>query len=307
MNMKGCFFVATGVLFLVLCAGSLFADVFAKENDAESLYGKGVHAFFDADYRSAIKFLSKVAELDSEDPRPYFFGGLAQLRLGHDDEAEAMLKQAAAFEWSGRSTREFNVSDALKRIQGLERLYIESFRRQAKLEAEQADQNRQLEKYGQEQDEHKSILAKLAKGSELPPPEPSRFIGVAPFGARSIDPFRDPNGVDNADKLIPADGVTPITKSSKAPTVKEPARIAAPMKPKDTKKDGGDPFGTSADEKKEKPAADTAPAKPKDTKKDDEDPFGASADEKKAADPPKDEKKEEKKEEKKDDDDDPFK
>ena len=244
MIKKGCFLVVGGVLSLVFCAGNLFADVFGRENDLENLYGKGVHAFFDADYRGAIRSLSEVEELDGADPRPYFFLGLAQLRLGQDDQAEGTLKKAAALEWAGRSARDFNVSDALKRIQGLERLYVESFRRQAKLDAEKADQNRQQERYGQERAENKSILARLAKGSDLPPPESSRFIGAAPFGARSIDPFRDPGGADNADSL------TPIAKPTTSQTDRGPVETTT-AKPKT---DDEDPLGMSADEKEEEPA-----------------------------------------------------
>ena len=233
MSKKGCFFVAVGVLSIMLCTGFLKADVFGKANEADSLYGKGVHAFFDADYQGAAKLLAKVEELGSEDPRSYFFLGLAQLRLGQIDKAEATLEKAAAFEWTGRTARDFNVSDALKRIQGKERLYVESFRRQAKLDWEKADQNRQRERYGKRQVENRSILAKLAKGSDLPPPKQESTIGTAPFGARSIDPFRVSDEPNDADKLIPIGGATPTAPPQSEKTDEEKG---------DTKDDGDDPF-----------------------------------------------------------------
>lgn len=276
MSKKGIFFAAVLVFCMIPGSGRLFADVFAKENEAESLYGKGVHAFFDADYRGAIKTLTKVEELGSEDPRPYYFLALSYHRLGKSDEAEATFKTAAKLEWEGRSARDFDVSNALKRVQGKERLYVESFRRQAKLDWEKADQNRQEEKYGQEQIESKSILAKLAKGSELPPPEPSRFIGVAPFGARSIDPL--PGAAEDA-KLIPANDVAPapLPKSAAKKTEdgEEPAGTAT-TKPK--KDDDENPFGASTDEKKEEPAGMATTSQAKEEKKeekkaDDDDPF----------------------------------
>ena len=286
MNKKVFSLVAVAVFCTALSAGCLLAGVFDKENEAENLYGKGVHAFFDANYRGAVKLLKKVEELGSEDPRPYFFLGIALSRLGKGEEAEATLKKAAALEWEGRSARDYNVSDAIKRIQGTERLFVESFRRQAKADWEAGDQIRLEKRYGQEKAAGKSILAQLAKGSELPPPEKSQFVGVAPFGARSVDPQRYSDAKDGVDNLVPTDDVkpTPLAKTEKEDAPKPKAKAAK-------KEDVAD------DDEKEKPAAATA----EEEEKDSEDPFGMSDDEKKDDKPKKEEKKEEA------DDDDPFK
>jgi tetratricopeptide (TPR) repeat protein len=253
---------------MVLCDEQLCADVFAKESEAENLYGKGVHAFFDTDYAGAIKLLTKVEELGCEDPRPYFFLGLAQYRLKQKDVAKETFKKAAELEWTGRAAKDFNVSDALKRIQGKERLHVESFRRQAKADWEKADKSRQQERYGQERLDGKAILAKLSKGSELPQPKQESAGGIAPFGAKSIDPFN-------------------VSKA------KEEPKTSLPQSKKQEVDE--DPFGPSAEEEK--------PEEPEESpvmSVEEED------DDNKAEEPKKEEKKEEKEEEKKDDDD-PFK
>jgi len=307
MSKKVSFLVVVAVFCAALSAGCLTAGVFDRQNEAESLYGKGVHAFFDGDYQGVVELLAKVEELGSEDPRPFFFLGLAQWRLGQKDEAEATFKKAAKLEWedrTGRNAAYYGVSDALKRIQGKERLYVESFRRQAKSDWERADQTRQQVRYGQEKDKGRSILAQLAEGSELPPPEPRRFVGAAPFGARSVDPFRDPDGADDPDKLIPVDDITPIAKPVKKETDQPVAQSVE-------KEDNSDSFGAADDEMDDDAADKPTPAKPK-TPKDDTDPFGTSDDDMDDADPfdPPDarEKKtdEPKMVEKKTDDDDPF-
>ena len=235
MSRKVSFLVAVTVCCTVLCVGRLSAGIFDKQNEAERLYGSGVHAFFDGDFQEAVKLLAKVEELGSEDPRPYFFLGLAQRRLKLDDEADETFKKAAKFEWEGRSAADYKVSDALRRIQGKERLHIEKFRQQAKLDWEKTDDLRQQIRYGQEKDKDRSILAQLATPSELPRPKQQPFVGAAPFGARSVDPFRDPDGTDD-DKLILADDVAPTVR----PTVSPPTKPAT--------EDDDDLFGTSGDE-----------------------------------------------------------
>jgi tetratricopeptide (TPR) repeat protein len=156
------------------------ADEFIIANEAEVLYGKGVHAFFDGDYKSALTIFGRVEYLASEDPRPYFFSALARYRLDNGSaEADKYFKKAAKLEWEGRAVREYNVSDALRRIQGKERLHIEQYRTQAKIEWQKAKSISDDIKYGQQTKNDKKIIADVAKG----------FAVTEQFGATSTDPY----------------------------------------------------------------------------------------------------------------------
>lgn len=279
MDRKVYAFAAILVLVGFFCVHPAEATVFSVENKVENLYGKGVHAFFDGAWQESVSILSEVEKLGSDDPRPYFFLGLAHRRLGKADLADKYLKMAAQKEWDGQSGRDFNVSDALRRIQGRERLAVEAYRKQAKLDWQKEEGRRRQIKYGDEKTKDREILVRLAKP----------VIATAPFGARSVNPFD-------------------VSTSVRPESVREadtPATAQAPASE-----------GTLKSKDEEKPAAakddDPVEAEKKDDEKagdmeadEDDDPFADSADEKKADEKEKsDAKKEDAKEE--DEDDDPF-
>lgn len=179
--MSGNCFLTTLSFVLVVCCHvvSLFGDTEFKVNRSESLYGKGVHAFFDKDYAGAVGLLAQAEQLGSEDPRPYYFLALAHFRLKHNDKADDYFKKAARFEWEGQSARDYNVSEALRRIQGNERLHVERYRNQAKLDWQQAEKRKRDILYANEKAVEKRILTEMSKHP----------VAVVPFGAKSIDPL----------------------------------------------------------------------------------------------------------------------
>ncbi|HBT77124.1 MAG TPA: hypothetical protein DEB39_09400, partial [Planctomycetaceae bacterium] len=197
--------------FTCIAAASFGADQFLRERQAEFLYDRGVHSFFDQDYTDAIAKLKKVEVLESVDPRPYYFLGLSYNRIKDKSNADKYLKKASRLEWEGRSARDYRVSDALKRIQGRERLQIESYRKQAKRNWEKVETKRLETKFNQTKAEENAILAAMRKQPEPIPEAPEvPFVGTAPFGARSVDPFRSPEKENEArDRLIPADDQKP--------------------------------------------------------------------------------------------------
>ena len=313
MSGKRCFLVAIAVFSAALCVGSLHAGVFDTVNEAENLYGQAVHAYFDGDYEGAVNLLTHVDELDPKnlykDPRPYFFLGLAYCQLRQTELADEAFKKAAKIEQESLAARDFDVSGALRRIQGAQRLRIEEYRKEAKSVREEKEQKSFEVKYRETESErrHRILQGMAAPALQRP------FIGQAPFGARSVDPFREPDGAEDPDKLIPTDDKSPasLPKPEKAEEANEkpdePTPMAMPDKPK---ADDKDPFETPDGDKKEEPAVMTTPDKPK---ADDKDPFETPTDDKKedsdemaTPDEPKaDEKKPD--EPKKDDDDNPFK
>ncbi|MDR2439183.1 MAG: hypothetical protein LBE12_07430 [Planctomycetaceae bacterium] len=214
--MSGNYFWATTLSFVLFtCCNivSLFGVTEFKVSRSESLYGKGVHAFFDKDYEGAICLLTQAEQLGSEDPRPYYFLALSHFRLKQNDKADNYFKKAARFEWEGQSARDYDVSGALRRIQGNERLHVERYRHQAKLDWQHAEKRKRDILYANEKNNEKRILTEMAKHP----------VVAAPFGAQSIDPLGTGKKIevqileDSSSKpkkeLLPAEETTPSNSS----------------------------------------------------------------------------------------------
>ena len=106
--------IAIVVSLTFLCwAGALLAD----EVLLGQIYGTGVHSFNQGDYVGAYNALTSAIKGGSNDPRAYYFRGLAYLKLGRDDEAKADFAKGAELEVAD-SVNEFPVNRSLERIQG---------------------------------------------------------------------------------------------------------------------------------------------------------------------------------------------
>jgi hypothetical protein len=139
------------IVFCFFCGGALFAaDSSVVTDESDSIYGKGVHAFFDRHYEETVTILSKAEELKSSDPRPYYFLGLAYLRQKQTGQADRYFKKAAQLEYGGRAARDYVVSESLRRIQGEERLRIEKIRTEERSNARLREQRIQEARYGSE-------------------------------------------------------------------------------------------------------------------------------------------------------------
>ena len=87
------FVLLAGVV--VACSTALSS---AQEVVLGQLYGSGVHAYFAGDFVKAYDQLSGAIKGGSQDPRVYYFRGLAYLKLGRQPEAVQDFKQGAALE-----------------------------------------------------------------------------------------------------------------------------------------------------------------------------------------------------------------
>ncbi|MDR2761797.1 MAG: hypothetical protein LBB88_04270 [Planctomycetaceae bacterium] len=174
--------VTSILFFALLTIADISADEFTITNEAEILYGREVHAFFDGNYNEAIRIFDKVEYLESDDPRPYFFAALAKYRLDkNSEEADKYFKKAAQLEWESKGAREYDIPEALRRIQGNERLHVEKYRTQAKINWQKTKTIRDKIKYGQQSENDKKIIADVSKG----------FVSTAEFGASSPDPLHN--------------------------------------------------------------------------------------------------------------------
>ncbi|MDR2116595.1 MAG: hypothetical protein LBP87_09475 [Planctomycetaceae bacterium] len=255
--MSGNYFLATLSFVLFTCCNivSLLGDTEFKVSRSESLYGKGVHAFFDKDYEGTIGLLTQAEQLGCEDPRPYYFLALAHFRLKHDDKADDYFKKAARFEWEGQSVRDYNVSESLRRIQGNERLHVERYRNQAKSDWQHAEKRKRDILYANEKADEKRILTEMSKHP----------VVVVPFGAQSIDPL----GTGEKIEVRILDEASDSKPKKELPQTKETLPANTDNNTENTKSDDKQISDTPKDKAKEKE---------KEKDKEEDDPFGNSND-----------------------------
>ncbi len=115
------------VTFAALYGGT----VSAQSDYARELYGNGVHAYNAGRLAQALENLEAATAGDSQDPRAYYFLGLAKLQTGDTFGAESDFSRAATLEFQGIGT--YDVGMALSRVQGQTRMRLEKVRRETKL------------------------------------------------------------------------------------------------------------------------------------------------------------------------------
>jgi hypothetical protein len=118
-----------------IAGGSLAAAEFVGEEPlaVRSAIGDGMHAYHAGQYDRAYDDLTNAIEAGTDDPRGYYFRGLAALRLGRTSEAEADFTTGADRELANGGVR--RVSQSLERVQGPDRLTLERYRARARLGA----------------------------------------------------------------------------------------------------------------------------------------------------------------------------
>lgn len=117
-----------------VAAALMATSVVAREDAILAVaYGNGVHAYYAGDYQRSYEELSTAIDGGTQDPRAFYFRGLAALRLGRLDEAEADFALGANAEAAGRGG--WAVGRSLERIQGEPRLRLERHRVRARMVA----------------------------------------------------------------------------------------------------------------------------------------------------------------------------
>ncbi len=220
-------------------AGSPVAS--AQDGTAARWFGEGIHAYYDGRYDTAEEWLRKVAERTSDDPRPYYFLGLALLGQGKQDEGRKVIAEGAKIE-ARQAALAVDISRSLLRVQGRGRLLIEQLREQARRDKAAADAARAKARYEARTKAERLTLypPKLIPGAE-------KIAVTIPAAAdRSSDPFLS-GKLFAAGKPVATQPSLPKVAGSagRAAAPKEPAGRAA--KPKKSTADpfagGGDPFG----------------------------------------------------------------
>ena len=291
---------------LILLAGIFFflaaLPVQAGSELADHLYGRGAHAYYAGDFVKAHELMTAAIEGASNDPRVYYFRGLAYLKLGRPEQARIDFQTGSLIEMADTNAF-YNVSKALERIQGNDRLEIEQYRSEARVAAMKRAKAIRHARYETIRSQESRVLRKGVSGASQPiesvkakSAESTQATGgdfedtTAPAKSSqgSDDPFgssKSPSkkASEEADPFAgddPFGSSTPAKKAEPAeetPAEKAPAKKKAPVKKKAPEPDpfgGDDPFSTSTEPKKEEPA-EKAPAK-KTPAASDDDPFATS-------------------------------
>lgn len=196
-------------------------------------YGNGVHAFNQGDYQCSYDELTRVIEAGSNDPRAFYFRGLAALKLGRVDEADTDFQQGANLEADGIGGRA--VSRALERIQGCDRLKLEQYRSQARVSAVQRDREAIRQRYSDIYEAEPEVLRRRR-------PEPVEPV-QAP-APKEPEPAAEAAAEETAEE--------PAAEPAEEPA-EEPADEAA-----EESGDTSDPFGDAPAAEEEAPAEDNA-------------------------------------------------
>ena len=211
------------VFCLFFGGAMLVATTFVIAEESDQVYGKGVHAFFDRDYEGAVTILLQIEDIKSDDPRPYYFLGLAYLRQKKTEEADQCFKKAAQLEYSGRALRDYAVSESLRRIQGEERLRIEKIRSDELTNARVREQQLREARYGSENAADRNAIRQLGQQSRKEDlallREMAGATGDNAFGVKPMDPNATSDETVAARRVdsAPFGGVS--ASASEAPTI----------------------------------------------------------------------------------------
>jgi len=219
------------VMALAIATVPLAAAEFVGEEPlaVRNAIGDGIHAFHMGDFGRSYDELTNAIEAGTDDPRSYYYRGLAALRLGRTSEAEADFTTGADRELATGSMR--RVSQSLERVQGTDRLTLERFRARARLGALQRDREYHGRRYSTIEDASTDVRRRRR-------PEDIRPELVAPRG-RSIE---DVPAADAEEMPAPAGKAAAPAKPGRK-IAEEPAETEEPAEMEEPAAESDDPFG----------------------------------------------------------------
>ncbi len=255
--------VCGGLAWLVAAqpAGGAF-PVTSESLALASAYGQGVHAYFAGDFQRSYDDLSQAIAAGTQDPRAYYFRGLAALRLGRLDEAEADFSSGADREMT--QSGDWRVGRSLERVQGGDRLRLERHRARARIVALQNDREAVRRRYSEIEDAQDDVLRRRRRPAAGPADAGNPFEeGAEPAAkpAEELPPMKDEPTTESADDAKAGDDEKPEADGDKPMKDDD-----APATDDDKPTADGDTEPADADKPKADPDAAEKPA--------DDDPFG---------------------------------
>lgn len=243
--------VAALAVFAGFTCGGLSAQPSVDSVPTQAVYGSGVHSFFAGQLARSYDDLTNAIEAGSRDPRVYYFRGLAALRMGRTDEAEADFSTGAELELDSKRLMVVDVPRSLERIQGPDRLQLERHRTRARVVVQQRNRRAAENRYRDTQDAQEDVLREPRAGGgdirqdveeqfggrELPSGKPPAELPPATDAEEERD--AKPAMDDTLERVRPE----PATEENAAPA--EPAADAVP---EPTVEPGGAPADAPRDE-----------------------------------------------------------
>lgn len=153
----------------------------AEDLVASQMFGLGVHAFHAGSVEEAFDYFDRAAQREPDDPRVFYFRGLAYLRLGRPDEADADFRKAAELETT-RAVGFYNVNQALERVQGRPRVAIEQIRRQARIQAQESTREERELRREQVRVNQDRVIERSLPGARVPTDPLSEPTAPLPMG-----------------------------------------------------------------------------------------------------------------------------
>ena len=225
---------------------SCMASCFGQDGLLSELYGRGVHAYFSRNYRQAYELLTEAIRNQTNDPRVYYFRGLALRRLGRPDEAREDFNKGADMELTGGEA--YPVARALERVQGAERAALEEQRRLVRVQQFKVQAAQARARYEQTKRAEAEAVRNPARTVPSAPPVPQEADSSDPFGGTSgakVPPAPLPSAAAEA---------TPVPTPPAAPA-SSPAKPSGPTpQPTPPAAPEADPFGTPPATPKPAPA-----------------------------------------------------
>lgn len=226
---------------------SCVASCLGQDGLLGELYGRGVHAYFSRDYRQAYELLTEAIRNQTNDPRVYYFRGLALRRLGRPDEAREDFQKGAELELTGGEA--YSVARALERIQGAERAVLEEQRRLVRVQQFKVQSAQARARYEQTKRAEAEAVRNPARSVPQAAPAPKEADPSDPFGGTNgakVPPAPLPPAAAEATP-VPA---APATAAPAPPKGSQPAPRATPPQPAAE----ADPFGSPPAPPKPAPA-----------------------------------------------------
>jgi hypothetical protein len=257
--MKNLLAAACGLTLALVAPGP--ARLLAQEAVLEQLYGNGVHRYFAGDYSQAVAELTAAIDGGSQDPRAYYFRGLARLRSGGD--AAADFQRGAAME-TADTNQYYPVGRSLERVQGATRMSLERYRALARATALSRQQRREAERYDQLRRSETHVLrppvAAPPTAASAVAPAPATVVPAVPKAAIA-QPAAPKSGVPQPPVPQPPAAEDPFADEGAANAAAEPAKAKA-----DAAEDAAAPAAEqepkTEDMPAEEPAAEPAEAAP---------------------------------------------
>ncbi|MEK6238540.1 MAG: hypothetical protein N2C14_27795 [Planctomycetales bacterium] len=138
----------------------------AQRNLPAELFGRGVHAYHARDYTEAVSLLNDSIDAGTDDPRAFYFRGLAHQQLDDAEAATADFDAGADLE-ALDSTKYVQINQSLIRIQGSLRVQLERHRTEGMKRSRQAQLSVIKERYSRLEKEEEEFLLQTRRSAPL--------------------------------------------------------------------------------------------------------------------------------------------